>query len=83
VAEALARGLPVISTHTGAIAELVGRDAGVLVPPGDADALTAALWRVLVDDELRTRLREGARRVRDRLPTWDEQSGRMADVLSA
>jgi len=82
VAEALARGLPIVSTQTGAIAELVGRDAGVLVPPGDADALTAALWRVLVDDDLRTRLREGAKRVRDRLPSWQDQFARMADVLS-
>ncbi len=37
VAEALARGLPVVSTATGAIAELVGADAGVLVPSDDAD----------------------------------------------
>jgi glycosyltransferase involved in cell wall biosynthesis len=82
VAEALAHGLPVVSTPTGAIAELVGRDAGMLVPPGDAEALTAALWRVLDDDGLRKRLREGARRVRDRLPTWEDQAGMMAAVLA-
>jgi glycosyltransferase involved in cell wall biosynthesis len=81
VAEALAHGLPVVSTPTGAIAELVGRDAGMLVPPGDAEALTAALWRVLDDDGLRQRLREGARRVRHRLPTWEDQSAMLADAL--
>jgi glycosyltransferase involved in cell wall biosynthesis len=81
VAEALAHGLPVVSTPTGAIAELVGRDAGMLVPPGDSEALTAALWRVLDDDGLRTRLREGARRARNRLPTWAGQSALLADVL--
>ena len=81
VAEALAHGLPVVSTPTGAIADLVGRDAGMLVPPGDAEALTAALWRVLDDDGLRQRLREGARRVRNRLPTWADQSAMMADAL--
>jgi len=81
VAEALAHGLPVISTPTGAIADLIGRDAGMLVPPGDAEALTAALWRVLDDDGLRQRLREGARRVRQRLPSWDDQSAMMADAL--
>lgn len=81
VAEALAHGLPVVSTPTGAIAELIGRDAGMLVPPDDAEALTAALWRVLDDDDLRRRLRDGARRVRNRLPTWSDQSAKLAEVL--
>jgi glycosyltransferase involved in cell wall biosynthesis len=81
VAEALARGVPVISTPTGGIAELIGRDAGILVPPDDPDALTAALWRVLDDEGFRQRLREGARRVRARIPDWSTQSGLMADAL--
>src|SRR5262249_9289704 len=68
VAEALARGLPVVSTATGAIADLVGTDAGVVVAPGDAAALTDALTQVIADTDLRERLAAGARRVRDRLP---------------
>ena len=71
VAEALARGLPVVSTTTGAIPDLVGADAGVLVAPGDVDALTRALAAVIDDADLRERLAAGARRVRERLPTWD------------
>ena len=82
VAEALARGLPVVSTSTGAIADLVGTEAGVVVPPGDRAAFAAALTRVLVDADLRARLAAGARRVRDRLPTWDDAAARMADVLT-
>jgi glycosyltransferase involved in cell wall biosynthesis len=81
-AEALARGLPVISTPTGAIADLVGNDAGILVPPGDTPALAAALARVIDDAELRARLAAGARRVRARLPTWDDSIDRMDAVLS-
>jgi glycosyltransferase involved in cell wall biosynthesis len=84
VAEALARGLPVISTTTGAIPDLVGvgeRRAGLLVPPGDGAALTAALARVLGDAPLRQRLAEGARRVREGLPTWDRAVGIMAAAL--
>jgi glycosyltransferase involved in cell wall biosynthesis len=82
VAEALARGLPVVSTATGAIADLVGVDAGLVVPPGDAAAFAEALTRVLADAGLRARLAAGARRVRDRLPTWDVAATRMADVLA-
>jgi glycosyltransferase involved in cell wall biosynthesis len=53
----------------------------MLVPPGDVEALTAALWRVLDDDGLRQRLREGARRVRNRLPRWEHQSAKLAEAL--
>jgi glycosyltransferase involved in cell wall biosynthesis len=83
VAEALARGLPVVATVTGALPELVGSDAGILVPIGDTAALTAALARLLDDPSLRTRLAEGARRVRDRLPSWDDAANRMAAALMA
>lgn len=83
VAEALARGLPVVSTSTGAIPELVGHDAGLIVPPGDTEALTAALSQVLDDRHFRARLAEGARRVRDGLPTWDDAVDKMAEALEA
>jgi glycosyltransferase involved in cell wall biosynthesis len=81
VAEALARGLPVVATNTGAIPELVGSDAGLLVPVGDRPALTQALTRVIGDAALRQRLAEGARRRRDHLPNWEEAAGRMATAL--
>lgn len=81
VAEALARGLPVVATMTGAIPELVGDGAGLLVPVGDTPALVEALSRVLDDPDLRASLAENARRVRHRLPDWDETSGHMAAAL--
>ena len=81
VAEALAHGLPVVSTAIDAMSRLVGDDAGLLVPAGDAKALTAALSQVLGDAHLRARLAEGARRVRDRLPTWDDSVGQMVAAV--
>jgi glycosyltransferase involved in cell wall biosynthesis len=81
VAEALARGLPVISTPTGAIPELVTDNAGVLVPPGDSQALAAVLSRLVGDRAFRAELAAGARRVRDRLPTWEDAAGKMAEIL--
>jgi glycosyltransferase involved in cell wall biosynthesis len=82
VAEALARGLPVISTATGAIPELVGDEAGLVVPTGDANAFAAALSHVLGNEAVRARLAEGARRVRDRLPAWEDAVSRMAAALA-
>jgi len=71
----------VVSTRTGAIPDLVGDHAGVLVPAGDSAAFTAGLARVLGDADLRQRLRAGARRVRDRLPTWQQASARLSSAL--
>lgn len=81
VAEALAHGLPVVSTRTGSIPALVGDDAGLLAPPGDVAAFADALSRAIADAELRARLAAGAHRVRDRLPTWDHAAARLATAL--
>ena len=85
VAEAIAHGLPVVSTTTGAIPDLVGfadDAAGLLVSPGDEAALTTVLEHVLTDDALRARLAEAARRRRDRLPSWDDAANKMTAVLN-
>lgn len=81
VAEALARGLPVVSTTTGAIPDLVGADAGVVVPPGEVAPLAEALSRVIGDADFRARLAVGARAVRDRLPVWEVAAARMDVAL--
>lgn len=81
VAEAVARGLPVISTPVGGIPEIVGDVAGLLVPPGRVGVLADALALVLTDTSVRQRLAEGARQMRTRLPTWDRQAARMAESL--
>jgi glycosyltransferase involved in cell wall biosynthesis len=81
VAEALGHHLPVVATATGAIPQLVGADAGILVPPGDVAALADALDRVIGDAGLRARFADGAARAADSLPTWDQAALRMSDAL--
>lgn len=83
LAEALARGLPVVATRVGAAETLVGQTAGLLVPPGDVEALREALARLLDDPLRRRRCAEGAARVRAQLPRWDEASARFAQALEA
>jgi glycosyltransferase involved in cell wall biosynthesis len=80
VAEALAHGLPVISSATGGIPELLADGAGLLVPPGDPQALAAALLQVL-DPDARAQLARAARQTRDRLPTWEDATDKMVNVL--
>jgi glycosyltransferase involved in cell wall biosynthesis len=61
VVEALATGTPVIATDVGGVREAVedGRN-GLVVPPGDVDALASALRRYVDDPELRARLQSEA-----------------------
>ena len=85
VAEALAHGLPVVATETGAIPDLVAggdRPAGLLAQPGDVRALSEALRRVISDPELRSQLACGARSARERLGRWDTAVERFEHVLS-
>ena len=81
VAEAVASGLPVISTPTGAIPQLVGRDSGILVPRGNVNALARALHRVLADGGMRAKLRAGAMRRRGGLRTWTQTVREFAAVV--
>lgn len=83
LAEALARGLPIVSCDAGAIADTVPADAGVLVPPGDADALRAALQRLMDAPDVRAGLAAGSRRAARRLPDWPASAARFAAVLDA
>ena len=83
LAEALARGLPIVSTTAGAIPDTVPADAGLLVAPGNEAALTEALARVMTEPGLRERLATGARAARQSLSTWPETCARFAAALDA
>ncbi|MEH1126448.1 glycosyltransferase family 4 protein [Micromonospora sp. CPCC 206061] len=97
VTEALARGVPVLATAVGGVAEALGPAErapdsralgqaglgvpGKLVPPGDPAALAAALRSWLTDAGLRQRLRAAARVRRDTLPSWDATVHAVAGAL--
>ncbi len=60
VLEALARGIPVLTSDRSALREVAG-DAAVLVNPRDVDSITAGLIRLTEDDELRSQLADKGR----------------------
>ncbi len=70
VAEAVARGLPVVTTDAGAVGDWLDRAAAMIVPTGDGGALREALRQLLDDAALRRALREGALAARAGLPGW-------------
>ena len=82
LAEALARGLPVVSTTGGAIPHTVPADAGILVAPGDVDGLGDALGSLLgPDGTTRLDLGEAARRHASALPSWAESAEAFAAAI--
>jgi glycosyltransferase involved in cell wall biosynthesis len=81
LAEAIAHGLPVISTTAGAIPDTVPKAASRLVAPGDIDALTEALREVIDDAAVRGRLVRSARAAAATLPSWAEAGRTFAAAL--
>jgi glycosyltransferase involved in cell wall biosynthesis len=61
IVEAMACGKPIIASEVGGIPDMIGDDAGISVPAGDAKALTIAMLQLATDPALRQRLGQAAR----------------------
>jgi glycosyltransferase involved in cell wall biosynthesis len=78
-AEAMACGTPVIATTGGALPEVVG-DAGMLVPPANADALAGAIRQLLNDKQAQRQMSEaGKKRVREQF-NWEQAARKTLEV---
>lgn len=81
LAEAVAFGLPVVSTTAGAIPETVPANAAILVAPGDGRALAKALASLIDDPARRAALAANARAARASLPTWATAAAKFGAAL--
>jgi glycosyltransferase involved in cell wall biosynthesis len=70
IAEAIARGLPTVTTSAGAVGDWLDPDAALIVPDDQPEALRTALARVLAEPALRARLRDAALDQAARFPSW-------------
>ena len=80
VLEAMSYGAPVVASHATAIPE-AGGDAALYVPPDDAEALAAALGRVLGDEGYAAELRR-AGLARAAEMTWDKTAAATIDAFT-
>jgi len=71
VQEAMAAGTPVVATDVGGLHDLV-ETAGLLVRPGDADAIAKAVDRILADSDLREELAVRGQKVAQALPVGSD-----------
>ena len=81
--EALARGLPIICTTSGAGADTVPTEAAFKVPPGDAEALAKALATLIDAPAKRRRLADAAWAAAGSLPRWRETAAIVAEACLA
>lgn len=79
--EALARGLPIVTTTGGASASTAPDCAALKVPPGDSRALGAAIARLLDGPALRRELADAAWALADALPRWEDTADRFAAAI--
>lgn len=80
--EALARGLPIVTTTGGAAAETVPDAAALKVPPADVGALADALQRIIADAALRRQLADAAWAfAQTSLPRWENTTAAIASVI--
>ncbi len=80
--EAMARGLPVVAGDAGAAPTTVPDDAGVLVPPGDADALATVLRRLLTDPAELKRRADAAWKQAQNFLRWRDTAKAIAGALT-
>jgi glycosyltransferase involved in cell wall biosynthesis len=81
LAEAMARGLPIVCTTGGAAADTAPDTAALKVAPGDVDALSAAIGRLLRDASLRAQMADASWAAGQELPRWERTAGIIADVV--
>jgi glycosyltransferase involved in cell wall biosynthesis len=81
-AEALAHGLPIVTTDAGAVGDWISRDAAIVVPTGDDESLRAGLARIIREPDIRGALRRGALKKRGLLPRWRQTADRVEAALS-
>ena len=78
-AEAMACGVPLITTSGGALPEVVG-DAGIIVPPADASALAKEIMFLFGNPDQRKKMAQaGIERV-DAIFNWSKAAGEMVEV---
>ena len=81
LAEAMSRGLAIVTATGGAAGDTAHRSAALHVAPGNVTEMTNALRRALSDKRLRDNLADAAWDIGRTLPTWHETARRIAAVI--
>jgi glycosyltransferase involved in cell wall biosynthesis len=83
LSEALAHGLPIVTSSGGAAAETVPDAAAMKVSPGDVMLLSDALGRMIADSALRRRMADASWAAGALLPSWDDTAYTISEAIKA
>ncbi len=81
LAEAMARGLPIVCTTGGAASQTVPDGAGLKVPPANSEALKLAIESLLHSPELRAQTADKSWQAGQKLPDWPASVKLIAQVV--
>lgn len=78
ILEAYEMGIPVIATDVGGVKEeVIDGKTGLLIPPGDVNALSDAMLKLADDTDLRDKMGAEGRKFLEELPSWTDLSDRI------
>ena len=62
----------ILASEVGIFGEsLIDGESGVLIEPGNAEQLAKSIIALVNDDDHRTRLKQGSRKLAEEIPSWD------------
>ncbi|MCM5703806.1 glycosyltransferase family 4 protein [Larsenimonas salina] len=79
--EAIAFGVPVVTMKGGALMDTLPKDAGIVLPTGDTEALKTTLGRLIEVPAERQKLTQGALTAREHLRRWTDTGYRFMKAL--
>lgn len=80
--EAMACGTPVVTYDNGGSRDFAHHnDTALVAPHQDKDTLQKYVERIIIDESLRTKLRENALRLTASWPTWEEQTKKLEKII--
>lgn len=80
-AEAMVRGIPIVTTGSGAVSHTVPREAGFVIEPVHLDTYKMTLEKMILNAKLRMRFGKGARKAAETIGSWTETAKKISTAL--
>ena len=82
-AEAMIRGIPIVTTGDGAVSSTVPKQAGIVVESNDLSEFLSAISTLITCPKLREKYRKGAIKAGQNLPSWKDTAEKISAVLDS